>query len=264
MKGRSATPPNMGLMGQGLSGPGAEYITLATLTDDAFVEDDSYWAPIVTTRGVPLTARVGSLYGGPEFGAFYELFKDDEVVVLFPDGSHELAVIPPMGLWGGGTPPPTRLVSDEEDAPAPRELFFLLKEGRTFRVETQGDADVIFISGRDTSVTTKRHLTATATEGDVTITATAGNATLAAKQGGDKTVKLKGANAVVDASSIKLGASATLKVARATDPVQVTIPAGATIAFTFPPPVGAVTGTVVNPVVCDGTITDGSEDVKAA
>lgn len=70
-----------------------------------------------------------------------------------------------------------------------------------------------------------------------------------------------GAVEVEAAGQVKLGASATKKVARETDTVRVTIPSGTT--FTGTVAGNPATFTTGAPVVCDGTITSGSTKVRA-
>lgn len=74
-------------------------------------------------------------------------------------------------------------------------------------------------------------------------------------------IRLLSARIVVEAPEIRLGASATKKVAREGDPVRVTIPTGTT--FTGTVGGSPATLTTTAPVVCDGTITSGSSKVRA-
>lgn len=75
-------------------------------------------------------------------------------------------------------------------------------------------------------------------------------------------VRLLGARIIVEAPEIRLGATATKKVARVGDTVRVTIPEGTTLTGT----VGGSPATFtvgVGGVVADGTITSGSNKVRA-
>lgn len=65
----------------------------------------------------------------------------------------------------------------------------------------------------------------------------------------------------VNAARINLGSSATKKVSRVGDAVRVTIPAGTT--FTGTVGMTPTTFATTAPVVCDGTITEGSNKVRA-
>lgn len=65
----------------------------------------------------------------------------------------------------------------------------------------------------------------------------------------------------VNAARINLGGAATKKVARFGDTVRVTIPSGTTFTGTVGGSPATLTTTV--PVTCDGTITSGSEKVRA-
>jgi hypothetical protein len=74
-------------------------------------------------------------------------------------------------------------------------------------------------------------------------------------------LRLLASQAVLDAATVLLGAGASKGVARATDPVSVTIPTGTTFTGTVGGIAAILTTTV--PVTCTGTITSGSTTVRA-
>ncbi len=74
-------------------------------------------------------------------------------------------------------------------------------------------------------------------------------------------LRLLASQAVLDAATVLLGAGASKGVARATDPVSVTIPTGTTFTGTVGGSPATLTTTV--PVTCTGTITSGSTTVRA-
>lgn len=75
-------------------------------------------------------------------------------------------------------------------------------------------------------------------------------------------VRLLTTRVVLEAPEIRLGASATKRVARVGDRVRVTVPSGTSFALTIPG-VGAVTASTTAPVTCDGEVTTGSSKVRA-
>jgi len=163
-------------------------------------DDEGYWAPVeIFTTGERIRARVVSIYAGAGYGIYTKLRVDDTVTVLYPEGDPSLAECWPSG-WLGGDPPPQRLqdADSSDDAELPEELLVLGRAGEKIRIETQGGSDVEVVSDGKVTVSAKSDVTIT-TDGKLTATA-------------------KG-EAVVEAPTVKLGASASRGVARLNDPV---------------------------------------------
>jgi len=80
-----------------------------------------------------VTARVPQAFAGSGFGSNKgRIHKDDEVVVLFPDGDPAAGGIIVARLWSASDPPP------DDVANAPEDIIEVLEDGLNWLTKTQG------------------------------------------------------------------------------------------------------------------------------
>jgi len=138
----------------------------------------------------------------------------------------------------------------EDDAPFYQQLGVAVRPvvARSLRALGVEDGDEVAVLKLWDKVTTPTDLDA----GETRVYAAGNLATV---------LRLLASQAVLDAATVLLGAGASKGVARATDPVSVTIPTGTT--FTGTVGGSPATFTTSAPVTCTGTITSGSTTVRA-
>ena len=100
-----------------------------------------------------VTARVWTPYAGAGFGLFARIYKDDEVLVMFPGGDINEAIVMP-GLWSKDMPQPTAangVLDEDEAAIAPEDYLLILKPGTKMRIEASG-ADLELVTDQTTKL----------------------------------------------------------------------------------------------------------------
>ncbi len=113
---------------------GTAYVTTFEIDEEGpFVDIEL----LIDGRLVPETARVGAIYAGPGFGVFMPLEKDDEVIVIAPDGLIDSGLVVVSRLWSKSDPPPDLARKN------PFDLLFHAKEDAVVRLKATGKGTVI-------------------------------------------------------------------------------------------------------------------------
>lgn len=139
------TTPDTASMGRGVSYPGIDprlWISLAVVTELGVDPANGVYADVqLIPSGDLQTCRVGIAYGGPGYGAWFPLAKDDLVVVLFPRGDPAEGPVITSRLWSGSDPPPRELATANGDDP-PTQPVIVVGEGQTVRIVCRPGATV--------------------------------------------------------------------------------------------------------------------------
>jgi hypothetical protein len=139
------TTPDTASMGRGVSYPGIDprlWISLAVVTELGVDPANGVYADVqLIPSGDLQTCRIGIPYGGPGYGAWLPLAKDDLVVVLFPRGDAAEGPILTHRLWSGSDPPPPELATSNGDDP-PTSPVIVVGEGQTVRIVCRPGATV--------------------------------------------------------------------------------------------------------------------------
>lgn len=161
MRRRSPRRPNppldTGAMGRAFRGEIDTRVWAAygNVVEDPVTDDYGYRVDVeVFTDAIQVvTARVWTPYAGPGFGLFARIYKDDEVLVVFPGGDINEAVVMP-GFWSASARQPTLAngTPDEDDAAiAPDDWLLILKPGTKMRIEASG-ADLELVTDQTVKV----------------------------------------------------------------------------------------------------------------
>jgi uncharacterized protein involved in type VI secretion and phage assembly len=145
-------------------------------------------------------ARVGQMYAGPGYGAFFVPEKDDEVLVAFVHGDMRMPMIL-GGLYNGKDKPPTHRQEDD----AKNEKMIRTKAGHMLLFDDTKDKEKIQL------LTSGGHLLSLDDAGHrITVRTSGGQAIV--MDANDGSITLSGVTLTLNASSISIGDAPTDRV----------------------------------------------------
>jgi hypothetical protein len=90
----------------------------------------------LTPSGQVVTARVPSIYAGTGFGLYAKVHKDDELLVVLPNGEQAEGAVIVARLWSAADKPPSEAGVD------PNEVMLIVEKDKHLRLKTTGGGKV--------------------------------------------------------------------------------------------------------------------------
>ena len=147
-------------LGQALARPGMD--TRIT-SSHAYANGESHYDSAhgvfvdvtLAPSGQVLTARVPSIYAGKGFGLYARIHKDDQLLVLLPNGDPAEGAVVLMRLWSQADTPPSEIGTDEDEVMlvVEKDKALRLKTTGSGKVEIDSDATVTIAVGSSSKVT---------------------------------------------------------------------------------------------------------------
>lgn len=230
---------DVGRLGQALARPG---IDTRIQTSRAYADDESYYDEkagvfvevTMVPSGQSVTARVPASYAGSGFGFYARIHKDDEVLVILPNGDPADGAVVVARLWSEADVPPAEAKDD------PDEVMLIVEKDKSLRLKTTGEGKVEIDSDKQVKVVTKTS-TITLTPDSIDIKADG------------KPVNIDGADIVLNGGSAKVS-----RVGDKTSGHDHSV----SFSLTAPPSGGTVSGSITIISNTD-TMAEGAAKVKA-
>lgn len=132
---------DIGRLARHLSYPGIDgriWASIGFVTSDGptIDTDEGIFVDVILMPSqVQETARVASIYSGPECGVFFPMEKDDEVLVVAPSGDPNEGLVVMPRLWSPSDKPPPELFGHTQDH------FTILKKDSDGRFIAKGSGE---------------------------------------------------------------------------------------------------------------------------
>lgn len=132
---------DVGRMAKAVSMPGIDprpWVQIGYVIE-ANVDDEGPFVDVkmeVNGRIIEETARVASVYAGPNYGLYFPLAKDDEVLVFAPGGNANAGLIALPRQWSKSDPPPAGAKSD------PDNVHLHVKDGANITITVTGGGKI--------------------------------------------------------------------------------------------------------------------------
>lgn len=127
--------------GAALAGPGLDtrtWVSLAVITKIVVDPERGPLADIVLMpSGLEETARIGAVYAGDGFGAWFPPEVEDTVLVEAPSGNPDEGLVISQRLWSKVDKVPATAVD------SPGDVLLAIKAGRKLRITVEGEGDAI-------------------------------------------------------------------------------------------------------------------------
>jgi hypothetical protein len=128
-------------LSEAVSRPGVDprsWVSLAVV-DDFAIDSEGVWADVTLMPSRRKeTCIVGAAYAGNGFGFYAPLYKDDQVVVVFPGGDATSPVIVSRLHSQADAPPSTA-----QAAANASDVILVIESGKHLRIETGGAGNII-------------------------------------------------------------------------------------------------------------------------
>lgn len=128
-------------LGQALARPGMDprvWVTLAYANGESAVDapEGVFVDVTLSPSGQVVCARVGTGYAGNSFGAYGKIHKDDELVVVIPNGDPAEGAVVVARLWSQADPPPSDAIVDAD------EVVLDIEADKSYRLRTSGSGKI--------------------------------------------------------------------------------------------------------------------------
>lgn len=139
LKSRVTGIPDVNRLAKALERPGIDprvWICLAFVVEFDIDDEGPIVDVLLMPDQIPETARVAAEYSGPNFGFYFPLEKDDEVLVGAPNGNPDEGLVVIKRLWSKSDKPPQESIDD------PTNIILHAKEGANINLVVSGDATI--------------------------------------------------------------------------------------------------------------------------
>jgi hypothetical protein len=128
-------------LGQALARPGMDprvWVTLAYANGESAVDapEGVFVDVTLSPSGQVVCARVGTGYAGNSFGAYGKIHKDDELVVVIPNGDPAEGAVVVARLWSQADPPPSDAIVEVD------EVVLDIEADKPYRLRTSGSGKI--------------------------------------------------------------------------------------------------------------------------
>lgn len=141
-KTRVTSISDVNRMGSALGFPGIDprvWTSLAIVQEIGIDEAEGVFVDVVLMPSeVEVTARLGVAYAGEQFGSYFPLRVDDEVLVTLPSGDPDNGFVISRRLHSASDPPPAEVVNSPDDV-----LVVHAAAGKTVRIVTEGGGNIV-------------------------------------------------------------------------------------------------------------------------
>jgi len=129
----------------GLARPGMDTRIQSSLAiadgESEYDEEEGVFVDVtLMPSGQKLTARVPANYAGKGFGFYARVHKEDDLLVVLPNGDPAEGAIVVARLWGAADTPPTEAKDD------PDEVMLVVEKDKHLRLKTTGKGRVVVSS----------------------------------------------------------------------------------------------------------------------
>lgn len=132
---------DMNRLGAALARPGMDTRVTSSY---AYANDESFYDSAhgvfvnvtLAPSGQVLNARVPSIYAGKGFGLYARIHKDDELLLLIPNGDPAEGAVVIDRLWSQADTPPSEIGTDED------EVMLIVEKDKALRLKTTGSGKV--------------------------------------------------------------------------------------------------------------------------